>query len=154
MLVGLKRDLFPWQFANVVQADLKPGPGPDVLVVDTGEAVERIELARSPFITGLSYITKMLVQMHRDTKAQRGRLEEARQAPGLIEHVVTRDMLTAYCAQRADLRGYHRMLATWGEASSEPDLKSGIGRFLLAMDEIEDDTKAVLGILATALGAP
>jgi len=33
-------------------------------------------------------------------------------------------------------------------------MKAGIGRFLLAVDEIEDDTKAVLGILAAALDAP
>ena len=46
------------------------------------------------------------------------------------------------------------MLVAWSEASSEPDLKAGIGRFLLAVDEIEDDTKAVVGILAAALGAP
>jgi len=98
------------------------------------------------------HITKVLV--HRDTRAQRGTLEEAQRTPGLIEHVATRDMLTAYCAQRADLRGYDRMLATWSEASPEPEMKTGIGRFLLAVDEIEDDTKAVLGILAAALGAP
>lgn len=154
MLADLKRDLFPWQFANVIHAGLEPGPGPDTLVVDTGEAVERIELARCPSITVLPRITKVLVQMHRDTRAQRGTLEEAQRTPGLIEHVATRDMLTAYCAQRADLRGYHRMLATWSEASPEPEMKTGIGRFLLAVDEIEDDTKAVLGILAAALGAP
>ncbi len=40
------------------------------------------------------------------------------------------------------------------ETSPKPEMKSGIRRFLLAMDEIEDDTKAVLGILAAALGAP
>ena len=59
----------------------------------------------------LPLITKTLVGMHRDTKAQRGTLEEARRMPGLLELAVGRDMLTAYCAQRADLRGYHRMLA-------------------------------------------
>ena len=105
-------------------------------------------------IAGLPRITKVLVQMHRDTKTQRGTLEKARKTPGLIEHVTTRDMLTAYCAQRTDLRGYHRMLATWSAASPEPEMKAGIGWFLLAVDEIEDDTKAVLGILAAALGTP
>ena len=33
-------------------------------------------------------------------------------------------------------------------------MKAGIGRFLRAVDEVEADTKAVLGILAAALGAP
>jgi len=154
MLADLKRDLFPWQFANVMHAGLEPGPGPDTLVVDAGRAVERIELALNPSIMVLPRITKVLVQIHRDTKTQRGTLEKARETPGLLEQVVGRDMLTVYCAQRADLRGYHRMLATWPEASPEPEMKAGIGRFLLAVDEIEDDTKAVLGILAAALGAP
>jgi len=154
MLADLKRDLFPWQFANVMHAGLEPGLGPDTLVVDTGKAVERIELALSPSIAGLPRITTVLVQMHWDTKTQRATLEDARKTPGLIEHVATRDMLTAYCAQRANLRDYHRMLATWSKASPEPEMKAGIGRFLLAVDEIEDDTKVVLGILAAALGAP
>ena len=73
---------------------------------------------------------------------------------GLVERVMTEDMLTAYCAQQADLHSHHRMLAAWSEASSEPELKSGIGRFLLAVDEIEADKKAVLGILAASLGMP
>ena len=63
-------------------------------------------------------------------------------------------MLTAYCAQRADLRGYHRMLTEWREeVASEPELRAGIGRFLAALDEIEEDSKTVLDILAAALGA-
>lgn len=154
MLADLKRDLFPWQFANVLHAGLGPGPGPDTLVVDADGTVERIELALNPSIMALPRITKVLAGMHRDTKAQRGTLEKARRTPGLLEQAVGRDMLTAYCAQRADLRGYHRMLATWSETSPGPEMKAGIGRFLLAVDEIEDDTKAVLGILAAALGAP
>ncbi len=154
MLADLKRDLFPWQFANVMDASLEPGPGPDTLVVDADRTVERIELTLNPSILALPRITKVLVEMHRDTKAQRGTLEEARRTPGLLEQAVGRDMLTAYCAQRADLRGYHRMLVAWSETSPEPEMKAGIARFLLAVDEIEDDTKAVLGILAVALGAP
>jgi len=154
MLADLKRDLFPWQFAKVMNAGLEPGTGPDTLVVDAGGAVEHIELALSPSIMALPRITKLLVEMHRDIKAQRGTLEETQRTPGLLEQVVGRDMLTAYCAQRADLRGYHRMLAAWCEASPGPEMKAGIGRFLLAVDEIEDDTKAVLGILSAALGAP
>jgi hypothetical protein len=154
MLADLKRDLFPWQLAKVVNAGLEPGTGPDTLVVDAGGAVERIELALNPSIMALPRITKVLVGMHRDTKAQRGTLEEAQRTPGLLGQVVGRDMLTAYCVQQADLRGYHRMLTTWSEASPAPEMKAGIGRFLLAVDEIEDDTKAVLGILAAALDAP
>ena len=153
MLVEIKRDLFPWRFENVMAADLKQTPRADVLVVDNGKAVERIDLARPPLIKGLPIITKALVQMHRDTRAQRHTLEQARTTSGLIEQVATPDMVTLYCAQRADLRGYHRMLTAWREEASLPEMKSGIDRFLQAVNEIEEDSKAVLEILVAALDA-
>ena len=89
--------------------------------------------------------------MHRDTQAQRHTLEEARATPGLVEQVATPDMVTAYCAQRADLRGYHRMLTAWREEASLPEMKAGIDRFLRAVNEAEADSKAVLEILVAAL---
>ncbi len=153
MLVEIKRDLFPWRFENVMEADLKQTARVDVLVVNNGKAVERIDLSRRPSIAGLPIITKALVQMHRDTQAQRHTLEQARATPGLIEQVVTPDMVTLYCAQRADLRGYHRMLTAWREETSMPEMKSGIDRFLEAVNEIEADSKAVLEILVAALDA-
>lgn len=153
MLADLKRDLFPWRFENVIEAGLKRTPRGDVLVVDNGKAVERIDLSRPPPIEGLPIITKALVQMHGDTQAQRRTLEEARATPGLVEQVATPDMVTLYCAQRADLRGYHRMLTTWREEVSMPEMKAGIDRFLQAVNEIEDDSKAVLDILVAALDA-
>ncbi len=151
MLADLKRDLFPWRFENVMAADLKQTPRGDVLVVDNGKAVERIDLSRRPSIAGLPIITKALVQMHWDTQAQRRTLEQACATPGLVEQVATPDMVTAYCAQRADLRGYHRMLTAWREETSLPEMKVGIDRFLQAVNEIEDDSKAVLEILVAAL---
>lgn len=151
MLVEIKRDLFPWRFENVMDAELKQTPRADILVVDNGKGVERINLARRPTIAGLPIITKALVQMHGDTQAQRHTLEQARATPGLIEQVVTPDMVTQYCAQRADLRGYHRMLTTWREETSMPEMKAGIDRFLQAANEIEEDSKAVLEILVAAL---
>lgn len=153
MLVAIKRDLFPWRFENVMEVELRQTPRVDVLVVDNGKAVERIDLSRSPPIAGLPIITKALVQMHRDTQAQRHTLEQARATPGLIEQVVTADMVTLYCAQRADLRGYHRMLTTWREETSLPEMKAGINRFLQAVNEIEEDSKVVLEILVAALAS-
>ncbi len=153
MLVEAKRDLFPWRFENVMEADLKWTPRGDVLAVDNGKAVERIDLSRPPPIEGLPIITKALVQMHRDTRAQRQTLEQARTTPGLIEQVATPDMVTLYCAQRADLRGYHRMLTAWREETSMLEMKAGIDRFLHAVNEIEEDSKAVLEILVAALDA-
>lgn len=153
MLVETKRDLFPWRFENVMAADLKQTPRGDVLVVDSGAAVERIDLARPPPIEGLPIITKALVQTHRDTQAQRHTLEEAHATPGLVERVATPDMVTLYCAQRADLRSYHRMLTAWREETSLPEMKAGIDRFLQAVNEIEENSKAVLEILVAALDA-
>jgi len=153
MLVETKCDLFPWRFENVMDADLKRTPRADVLVVDNGTAVERIDLSRPPSIGGLPIITKALVQMHRDTQAQRHTLEQARATPGLIEQVATPDIVTLYCVQRADLRGYHRMLTAWREETALPEMKSGIDRFLQAVNEIEEDSKAVLEILVAALDA-
>ncbi len=153
MLADLKRDLFPWRFENVMEARLERTPRGDVLVVDNGKAVERISLSKPPPIEGLPIITKALVQMHRDMQAQRQTLEEASATPGLVEHVATPDMVTLYCAQRADLRGYHRMLTAWREETDMPEMKAGIDRFIQAVNEIENDSKAVLDILVAALDA-
>lgn len=62
-------------------------------------------------------------------------------------------MVTLYCAQRADLRDYHRMLTAWREEASMPEMKAGIDRFLHAVNETEEDSKAVLDILVAALDA-
>ena len=153
MLADLKRDLPRWRFENVIEADLKRAPRGDVLVVDNGKAVERIVLAPPPFIEGLPIITKALVQIQGDTQAQRRTLEEASATPGLVEQVATPDMVTLYCAQRSDLRGYHRMLTAWRDETPMPEMKAGIDRFIQVVNEIEDDSKAVLGILVAALDA-
>ena len=153
MLADTKRDLFPWRFETVVDASLKRTPRGDVLTVNNGKAVESIDLSRPPPIEGLPIITKAVVQMHTDTQAQRRTLEVASATPELIQHVATPDMVTLYCAQRADLLSYHRMLTAWREETAMPEMKAGIDRFLRAVDEIEDDSKAVLEILVAALDA-
>lgn len=45
------------------------------------------------------------------------------------------------------------MLASWREALPQPEMASAIERFLAAINEFEEDTKALLGILAVALDA-
>jgi len=102
MLAELKRDLFPWQPGLITRVDLKLAPGRDtvdVLSVETGEDVESVELVLNPSIMGLPRITKALVEMHQNTRAQRGTLERTQNTPGLLERAVTRDMLTAYYAE-------------------------------------------------------
>ena len=152
MLVRSRRDLFPWQTDAITSAELERTPSGDVLCAQAGGGGERIPLALNPTVTGLSVITEALVQIHADTAQQRATLEQARRTPGLIEQVATPEMLTAYCMQRADLRGYDRMLTTWSDASASPELRAAIGHFLAAVNETEADTQAVLRILAEALG--
>ncbi len=45
------------------------------------------------------------------------------------------------------------MLTAWREEAFMPEMKAGIDRFLQAVNEIEDDSKAVLNILVAALDA-
>ena len=59
------------------------------------------------------------------------------------------EMVTAYCVQRADLSGYHRMLTVWRDTQPAPSVKRVIGHWLDVLDEIEVNTKAVLGILVS-----
>lgn len=153
MLVEAKRDLFPWRSETVIAADLKQTPRADVLIVDNGKAVEHIDLARRSPLPGLPIISKAILQIHQDTKVQRRTLEGARSTPGLIEQVVTPDMLTLYCVQRADLRGYQKMLAAWREETPIQEMKTGIDRILMIINKIEEDSKAVLEILVAALDA-
>lgn len=151
MLVGIKRDLFPWVSDTITDADLKQTPGVDVLSVSTVTRVERIDLPCNPPLAALPSVSKVLAQAHTATKAQRATLEEAARTPGLIAQAVGWDMVAAYCAQRADLRGYHKMLTTWSEASGDPELVTAVEPFLAAVSEIEANTKAVLAILVPHL---
>ena len=153
MLAETKRDLFPWRLDTVMRAELDRGPRTDILVVDNGRGVERIGLATAPSPASLPRVAEVLAGMATDTAAQRRTLEEARRTPGLVEAVATPDMATAYCAQRADLRGYDRMLTVWGDASTDPATKAVAKGLLPVIDEIELDTRGVLAILAAALDA-
>ena len=45
------------------------------------------------------------------------------------------------------------MLTTWREETPMPEMKAGIDRFLQAVNEIEEDSKAVLEILVAALAS-
>lgn len=103
-LAEAKRDLFPWRFDSIVRADLERRQRTDILAVDDGRGLERVELVVSPTPAGLPRVAEVLAGMAADTTAQRRTLEEARRTPGLVEAVATPDMATAYCAQRADLR--------------------------------------------------
>jgi hypothetical protein len=101
----------------------------------------------------LPYIISALQRMREDTEKQVETLQRIAQISGELKKVVEPRIVTTYCAQRADLIGYHRMLTTWQEAQPDPLIKHGIRQWLGQLDEIEAHTKAVLGIIIPALDA-
>jgi hypothetical protein len=72
-------------------------------------------------------------------------IQQARRTPGALEDLVTTQIVTAYCVQRADLMGYRRMLTVWLDIQPAPSVKRVIGHWLGVLDEIEMHTKTLLG---------
>jgi hypothetical protein len=125
----------------------------DVLRIKTDDGSDKIPLVTHPRVEGLPHIIPALHRMREDTEKQVETLQRIAQMPGGLKDVVEPRMATAYCAQRADLIGYHRMLTAWREAMPDPLVKNGIGQWLVVLDEIEAHTKAALGIIIPALDA-
>ncbi|WP_446812184.1 hypothetical protein ACH50O_23180 (plasmid) [Methylomonas sp. 2BW1-5-20] len=147
MLVTQKRDLFPWLMKNIPKAELNRNETWDVLSIDAGKGVEEIQLVTHPDPMGLPYIIEVLRGIHRDTEAQADLIQQARRTPGAIKDMVTTEIVTAYCVQRADLIGYRRMLTVWLDVQPAPSVKRVIGHWLGVLNEIEMHTKTLLGIL-------
>jgi hypothetical protein len=101
-------------------------------------------------VESLPHIIPALHRMREDTEKQVETLQRIAQIPGGLKEVVEPRIAMAYCAQRADLIGYHRMLTVWQEAQSDPLIKNGIGQWLGVLNEIEFHTKAVLAIIIPA----
>ena len=153
MLVAQKHDLFPRLMRRIPKAELVQRSPHDVLRVKTDDGGDDIPLVTHPRVEGLPHIIPALHRMREDTEKQVETLQRIAQIPGGLKEVVEPRMATAYCAQRADLIGYHRMLTVWREAMPDPLVKNGIGQWLGVLDEIEAHTKAVLGIIIPALDA-
>jgi hypothetical protein len=73
-------------------------------------------------------------------------MHQARRTPSVLSDIKMTRMATAYCVQRADLIGYHRMLTVWRDTQPAPSVKRVIRRWLGVLDEIEESSKAVPGI--------
>ncbi len=153
MLVAQKRDLFPRLMRRIPKAELVQQRPHDVLSVRTDDGDEEIPLVTHPRVEGLPYIIPALQRMREDTEKQVETLRRIAQMPGELKKVVDPRIATAYCAQRADLIGYHRTLTAWQKAQPDSLFKEGIGLWLGVLDEIEAHTKAVLGIIIPALDA-
>ena len=147
ILVAQKHDLFPWLMKNIPRAELTRNGTRDVLSIEAGKGAEEIQIVTHPDPMGLPYIIEVLRAVQRDTEKQVARIQQARQTPGALSDIATTQMATAYCLQRADLIGYHRMLMVWRDIQPAPSVKRVIAHWLKVLDEIEMHTKAVLGIL-------
>lgn len=148
MLVAQKRDLFPWLMKKIPRAELNRSDTWDVLSIETGQGAETIQLVTDPDPMGLPHIIEELRRIHRDTEEQVELIQQARCTPGALNDIMTTQIATAYCVQRADLIGYHRMLTVWRDIQPAPSVKRVIGHWLGVLDEIEMHTKTVLGVLA------
>jgi hypothetical protein len=153
MLVAKKHDLFPRLVCHIPKVDLVQQKPHDVLTVRTDDGSHEIPLVTHPRVEGLPYMIPALHRMREDTEKQVETLQHIAQSPGGLKTVVEPRIVTAYCAQRADLIGYHRMLTVWRQAQPDPLVKRGIGQWLGMLDEIEAHTKAVLGIIIPGLDA-
>ncbi len=113
MLVAKKHDLFPRLIRRIPKAELMQQQPHDVLSVRTDDGDDEIALVTHPRAEGLPYIIPVLQRMREDTQKQMETLQRIAQIPGALKKVVEPRIVTAYCAQRADLIGYHRMLTAW-----------------------------------------
>jgi hypothetical protein len=153
MLIEKKHDLFPRLMRRIPNAELVQRKPHDVLSVRADDGSAEIPLVTHPRVEGLPRILPALSRMREDTEKQVETLQRIAQIPGGLKKVVEPRMATTYCAQRAELIGYHRMLSAWQEAMPDPLIKNGLGQWLGVLDEIEAQTKAVLAILFLALDA-
>jgi hypothetical protein len=153
MLIEKKRDLFPQLMGRIPKADLVQQKPHDVLSVQTDDGSDEISLVTHPRVDGLPHILPVLHRMREDTEKQVETLQRIAQIPGGLRKVIEPRMATAYCAQRADLIGYHRMLTVWREEQSDPLLRNGLGQWLGVINAIEAHTKKVLSIIIPVLDA-
>ena len=151
MLVATKHDLFPRFMRLILKADLVQQQPHDVLNVRTDDGDDEVPLVTHPRVEGLPLIIPALHRMREDTEKQVETLQRLAQIPGGLRKVVEPRIVTGYCAQRADLIGYHRMLTVWREAQPDPLIKRGIGLWIGVLNEIEAHTKAVLRIIIPML---
>jgi hypothetical protein len=147
MLVAQKRDLFPWLMTHIPMVELVRKNSRDVLRIKTERGIEEIELVTRLDPAGLPLIIEVLRDMHKNTEAQVNLMHQARRTPGALNDIFTTQMATAYCVQRADLMGYHRILTVWRATQPAPSVKRVIGHWLGVLDEIERNSQAVLAIL-------
>jgi hypothetical protein len=152
MLVAQKRDLFPRLTGHIPKAELLQRKPYDVLSLRTSDDGDsETPLITNPRMDGLPHMVPFFRRMHEDTKKQIETLQRAAKMPGVLPKIVEPEMVTAYCAQRADLISYHRMLTLWRKSQPDPAFKDALDLWLNVLNEIEADSKTVLSIITPAL---
>ena len=146
-LVEQKLDLFPRLHVNISGAELLPARGYDLLVVTTPSSREEIKLVSHPNILGLPHIIEFLEGIQRDTARQVDLIAEAKATQGALDDLMLTQMERVYAVQRAGLVGYHSILRHWWNSESAADTRAVISYWLLALDGIERDSKAILKTL-------
>ena len=105
-------------------------------------------MSHTPIRWDCPYIIEVLRGIHnREDRAQVDLIQQARRTPRALKDIVTTQIVTAYCVQRAELIGYHRMLTVWLDIQPAPSVKRVIDHWLGVLNEIEMHTKTLLGIL-------
>lgn len=100
----------------------------------------------------LPTLIETLHRIHQDTEDQVELVQQISRTPGLLSDITATQMVAAYCVQRADLIGYHRMLTVWRGTQTAPSIKRVIDHWRDVVDEIEENTKAVLQRLTQEVG--
>jgi hypothetical protein len=74
-------------------------------------------------------------------------LQRLNRIPNGIDDALVKQAIKSYSVQRADLIGYHRILTVWRQSQPAPSVQRVINHWLGVLDEIELNTKAILGIV-------
>jgi hypothetical protein len=149
-LIVQKRDLFPSLTTTIPRADLVQKNGRDALTTEADGRAEETMLVIHPEALGLPIIIEALRTMQHDTAEQVRLVRQAKRTPGALTEAMTAQMTIAYCLQRSDLSGYHRMLTVWREGQLAESVKRVIGHWLGVLTEIEANSKTVLTVLQGA----
>ncbi|EJL83520.1 hypothetical protein PMI16_04230 [Herbaspirillum sp. CF444] len=148
MLVTQKNDLFPWTKTNIPSARLISCDKYDILKVKIGNSdAEDVKVNTHPNPMGLPLITAHLQDIQENTVEKIALLERAGKFPRILSDLEKTQLTIAYCVQRADMIGYHRILSVWRDTQPEPSVKRVISHWLGALKEIDSNTKSVLNLL-------
>ncbi len=147
-VVRQKRLLFPWLHSAIKSAYLVRVDQHDVLQVTANNSDHEFKVVTHPDPMGLPKIIEQLRLMQENTQKQVGLARRLRSVPEALGDIAITQMITAYCVQRADLLGYHRLLSLWRETQPGPSVKRVIAHWLGVIAEIDKTSEAVIQTLA------